>query len=228
MFTFTAMTKAQTTTTSSGKKLLIYDYEDAWQRLIERIFDGYHMLDPLLRLFPPVRSPHAGPFRYTQDDRTLDQRPDLLTYEASAEADLREGDVEGLAAFIFEFAQARVRTMAAQSFARLSEVTDLTGNTVDSEGQPFSFETFLRAVEQIELRFVGDGELAVSIIAHPQAEPTKCFFAAPPGALIGFVHPDKLEKVTQAWTKEQGERFERIIARKREEQRAAKRPRRLS
>jgi hypothetical protein len=223
------MAKAKTTPISSGKKLLIYDYEDAWWRLTERIFDSYHMLDPLLRLFPPARSPHAGPFRYTQDDRTLDQRPDLLTYEASAEADLREGDVEGHTAFIYEFAQSRVRTMAAQSFARLSEVTDLTGNSVNNEGQPFSVETFLQAVEQIELRFIGDEELAVSIIAHPQADSTKCFFAAPPGALIGFVHPDKLEKVTQAaWTKEQGERFEQIIVRKREEQRAAKRTRRLS
>jgi hypothetical protein len=229
VFTFNAMAKAKNTTVPGGRKLLVYDYEDAWWRLTEQVFDSFHMLDALLRFFPPARSPHAGPFRYTQDDRTLDQHPDFLTYEASAEADLREGDIEGHTAFIFEFAQSRVRIMAAQSFARLSEVTDLTGNSVDNGGQPFSVETFLRAVEQIELRFVGDEELAVGIIGHPQAELTKCFFVAPPGALVGFVHPDKLEKVTQAaWTKEQQERFERIIARKREEQRAAKRTRRLS
>lgn len=223
------MAKAKTKTTSVGKKLVIYDYEEAWWDLIERIFDAFHMHDPLMRLFPPSRGPHAGPFRYTQGDRTLDQRPQLQTYEASSAVDLREGDVEGHTTFISELARARVRTMAAESFAKLTEVAGFVGNSTDAGGGQFSVETLIQAVEQIDLRFVGDEDLVVQFVAHPQANPTKCLFAAPPGALIGFVHPDKLEKVTRApWTREQQERFDRIVARKREEQRAAKRTRRLS
>src|SRR5436309_1822460 len=112
--TFTVMTKTQPKTTSGGKKLLIYDYEDAWWRLIEQIFDAYHMFDPLMSLFPPARSPHAGPFRYTQGDDALDQQPGLVTYVGSGEADLREGDVEGHTAFIYDFAIKRVQNMAVQ------------------------------------------------------------------------------------------------------------------
>ena len=223
------MKKAQNTNALSGKKLVAYDYEEAWWRLIESIFDSYHMLDPLMRLFPPVRSPHAGPFRYTQDDRTLDQQSELLTYEGSGNADLREGDVEGHTAFIYNFAQARVQTMAAQTFAMVPEVAELIGNTVGAEGQPFSVEIFIQAVEDLWLRFNGDEDLVVTFMAHPQSPPSKCLFVALVGEIIGFVHPDKLEKIRQApWTKEQQERYDRIIARKRAEQHAAKRTRRLS
>jgi hypothetical protein len=223
------MTKAQTTIASSSKKLVIYDYEDAWWRLTDNVFDSFHMLDPLLRLFPPVRESHAGPYRYTQDDRTLDQQPELLTYKGSGNADLREGDVEGHTAFIYDFAQSRVKTMAAQTFARVSEVADLMGNTVGADGQPFNVEGFLRAVEKIELQFIGDEDLVVNIIAHPECNPTKCLFVASPGAIVGFVHPGVLPKVTQAsWTMEQQQEYDQIIARKRAEQHAAKRTRRLS
>lgn len=223
------MTKRHVATTSSGKKLLIYDYEDAWQRLTDNIFDSFHMLDPLLRLFPPVRESHAGPYRYTQDDRTLDQQPELMMYKGSGEVDLREGDVEGHTAFIYDFAQSRVKTMAAQTFATVPEVAALIGNTVGTGGEPFTIDGFIRAVEKIELRFIGDEDLAVSIIAHPQCPPTKCLFVAPPGAIFGFVHPDVLPKVGQAsWTMEQQQEYDQIIARKRAEQNAAKRTRRLS
>jgi hypothetical protein len=223
------MAKAKTKTISAGKKLVIYDYEEAWWHLIERVFDSFHMHDPLLKLLPPSRSPHSGPFRYTQGDRTLDQQPELQTYEATSEVDLREGDVEGHTLFIYKFAQSRVQVMAAQTFTMLPGVAELVGNSVDAGGEPFSVETFLQAVEQVELRFIGDEELDVRFIAHPQANLTKCLFVAPADALIGFVHPDKLEKVRQAaWTKDQQERFDQLITRKRKEQRAAKRTRRLS
>jgi hypothetical protein len=228
VITFTDMTKAQTKATSGSKKLLIYDYEDAWWRLIEQIFDAFHMLDPMLRLLPPVRSPHAGPFRYTQGDRTLDQRPGLVTFKGSADADLREGDIEGHTAFIYDFAQARVQNMAAQTFAMVPEVTDFFDQAVDAGGRPF-IDNFLQAIEKIWLRFVGDEELVVTFTTHPQATPGKCLYVSLPGQLIGFVHPDTLEKVTKAsFTEEQQRGYDEIVARKRAEQHAAKRTRRLS
>jgi hypothetical protein len=229
VFTFTAMTKKQIKATSGGKKLLIYDYEDAWSLLTEQIFDSFHMLDPLLRFMPPVRGPHAGPYRYTIEGQTLDQRPELVQYTGTGNADLREGDIEGHTTFLYNFAQAYVEAAAAQSFAMMPEVAELVGNKVGAEGQPFTVETFLEAVDKIWLRFVGDEELVVTFIAHPQAPLSECLFVAPPGAIIGFVHPDKLETIKRAsWTQEQQQRYDQIIARKRAEQHAKKRTRRLS
>jgi hypothetical protein len=223
------MTKAKISIPSGSEKLLIYDYEEAWWRLVEQIFDGFHMLDPLMSLFPPVRSPHAGPFRYTQGDDALDQRPGLVTYVGSGEADLREGDVEGHTAFIYDFAINRVQNMAAQTFAVMDEVTDFLEQSVDAEGQPF-IDMFLQAVENIWLRFAGDEDLEVSFVGHQQATPGKCLYVSLPGKIIGFMHPDTLmKKVPKGpWTEEQRRRFDGIVARKRAEQHAAKRTRRLS
>lgn len=223
------MAKAKDTTVSGGKKLLIYHYEEAWWRLIEQIFDAFHMSDPLMSLFPPARSPHAGPFRYTQGDDALDQRPGLVTYVGSGEADLREGDVDGHTAFICDFATKRVQNMAAQTFAVMDEVTDFLDQSVDAEGRPF-MDVFLLAVEKIALRFVGDEEPDVTFVGHQQATPGKCLYVALPGHIVVFMHPDTLiKKVPRGhWTMEQQRRFDEIVARKRAEQHAKKRTRRLS
>jgi hypothetical protein len=109
------------------------------------------------------------------------------------------------------------------------ELSGALGNEVGEEGQSFTVENFLEALEKLYIRFIGDEELQLILMPHPEIPLTKGMYMAPKGTVIFFVNPEKEAKVREAaWTPEQKQKYNEIIARKRDEQHAAKRTRRLS
>jgi hypothetical protein len=211
------------------RKLYINEYDDAWERLVEQIVFGFHSLDSLLRLFPPMKSQHMGPFRYVQDDKTLDQPLELTKFGASSSVDLRRGNIEEHTIFIYEFVKSYMKTTASYFFRRLSELPDVTGNKLEGGDQPFTPDRLLEANEKCPFDFEGDEPPTIHIFPHAEIEITSCMMFAKSASALVFIHPDKAEKIDPAvWTEGQKKRHREIMSRKRLEHDAAKRTRRLS
>jgi hypothetical protein len=208
--------------------LNLSEYANAWYDMVEKILDRYHMLDPLLQFFPPFRSSHTGPYRYVQRNGASEFNLETVRYGATGSVDIRVGDIKGHTAFLHDFAQSYLKVVGAQNVAKMFELTETLGNRVGEEGQSFTVENFLEALEKLYIRFIGDEELQLILMTHPEIPLTKGMYMAPKGAVILFVNPEKEAKLREAsWTLEQRQRYNEVIARKRAEQRAAKRTRRL-
>lgn len=213
----------------TDRKLQLAEYDEAWWNLTERILFGFHSLDTLLKLFPPVKSLHTGPFRYVQDDKMLDQKLELTNYSASSSVDLRQGNIDEHTEFIFKFAKSYTKTTASYFFRKLSELTDVTGNHIEAGGQPFTPDRLLDAIDKCEFYFEGDEAPMIHIFPHPEIEVSSCMMFARSASALVFIHPNKAEKIEPSvWTEEQRARHSEIMSRKRLQHDAAKRTRRLS
>jgi hypothetical protein len=116
-----------------------------------------------------------------------------------------DGELGDVHVAVAETAEQMLAQVMAALFARLNEVTDRTGNTVDAKGD--LVEAFIEMVQKTEVRFDEDGQLAFTIAASPEM-----------GATL---------RRQLAESPEQARRLDAALAAKREEFNASRRRRRL-
>lgn len=193
----------------SKLKLHTPAYDNAFYRFINRVNEGLLGLDPILGVMPLRPTIHSGSVRNVRSPKIVDQPMEAHEYTMSIDFDVvRNTDVEKFSFILYELTEANKQTLIPAMIAGLSEVTDAVGNTVDTQGQPFSFDLFNDALEKIHVEFDDQGNpLLPTIMANPNTYET-------------------IKDITP--TPEQTQRFRQIINAKKEEYNAKKRTRRLS
>jgi hypothetical protein len=116
-------------------------------------------------------------------------------------------DIESLTSELVTFAERYGQSLVQQVVASINSVTTATGNVVNAEG-PLTIDTYLDALETVDLAFDLQGEPSIPSIVTPDLQEVEL------SALGEF-------------TPEQEMRKAQIIARKREEHIARRRSRRI-
>jgi hypothetical protein len=166
-------------------------------------------LDPILNQIGSVRTLHAGGFRYqiNEKEAVTPLNKISFTIEISHDA-ISEYDLGAFTQSIYEFTEHRVTEMHRMMYRTLDTVTSLTGNVVNTKGQPPNADMILDIIEKTEMRFDANGELI-----------KQSFIAG----------PDMIKQLASIkFTPEQEERHNRIIERKKKEFYVKKCYRRLS
>jgi hypothetical protein len=116
------------------------------------------------------------------------------------------GDLGPVYAALDEAAEQQEEEMTKALFAMMTSLTGFTGNTVDADGKPFSWDLIADAFEKMDISFE-TGKPDITLVMHPDD------FA-------------KLEKLPRP-TPEQQARHDAVLARKHAEWLARQRTRRL-
>lgn len=214
--------------------LYAHEYHDAYERLLRRIYNGFHLLDPLLRLLPPVETEHYHRAIYTetrsrpnpkvelesiedsaqvaQNAEPLELRGATHRFRATAHFDPQDVDIAAHTVFLYDLAQSYVESMKPVTERHCREVAHAHGNEFQTDGGPLSWQHILTMLEQMTLSFDSQGRvLWPLLLLNGQAE-----------ADVG-----KLLAQTPA-TPEQKQQMQEILDTKRRQHNARKRTRRLS
>lgn len=143
-----------------------------------------------------------------RDGRELEILP--MSFSVSMEVDIDgavAGDLSGLFEALDLAGEQEARALTRVFISTLSDVTDLTGNKVDAGGRPLSWDLITDAFEKIEIEFDEHGGTGLSLMLHPDTY-----------ARLAALGPP---------TAEQQARHDAVLARKRAEWEARRRPRRL-
>jgi hypothetical protein len=171
--------------------------------------------DPLFAQIPTRTVENALPTEVALDDIGSDGVGDVLRSEPVRQLMQGSFDVSGMisgdSSTLYEAAhdsaQQALEQLMPALFDLAGRASDAVGNTVDATGRDLN-DVVLDAIERAEWAFDGDGKPTLQIAAHPDTL-------------------RKLQKAEAQATPEQRARYERIMQRKREEQDAARRTRRL-
>jgi hypothetical protein len=170
----------------------------------ERIRLRVHYGDPVLAQIGKTYQ-HEGQMRRYEtvdgEEREMRYRLSSASITLSRE-DLVTLSVPELLKKVDEAADQLQREMVRTVFARVSEAVEAAGNVIDNKGQPFTFETFIAALEKIHIDF--DEETGMPIMPTLHVAPQ-----------LG----ERLRAVLPEWEKneEYTKRYEDLIARKRQE-----------
>ncbi len=189
--------------------LNIPEYESAALRFIAEVMNGFLDVDPLFSGIGRSISVHRGPIRNVPGDTPLDQSMFAVRGEASLPWDtIRNGKIDDYTRFLVDISESQRKSLARLFFKSISEITDVTGMTVNAKGQPLTGDMILDLLEKVEFGFDDDG--------NPQYP-----------AL--FLPPTLFERLKQLKpTPQQEQRKKQIIEEKRARFNASKRTRRLS
>lgn len=212
--------------------LYAYEYHVAYERLLRHIYDGFHMLDPLLRRLPPIETEHHHRAIYTQTQPRLDSSPvetqssaevaqngeplelrgATHRFRATAHIDPQDVDIAAHTVFLYDLAQSYVESMKPVTEHHCREVAHAHGNEFQTGGEPLSWEHLLTMQERMPLSFDAQGRVSWPLLL-----------------LNGQAREDFDKLLEQGHaTPEQKQRMEDIIESKRREHNARKRTRRLS
>lgn len=183
-------------------------YEQAMTDFMGKVAQGILELDGLLRKMPSRRTVHAGPMRSVREPQVLDQPLQAFRYTLSIPFDvIRNTDIDQFTTLLYDFAEAHRHELGGAFVRTMMEVTEATGNTINAEGRPLSFDMINDAIELIDISFDEQGKPNLpSIMVGP--EMSKRLMAIEP-------------------TPEQLQRYREILQRKKEAFDAQKRTRRL-
>lgn len=185
------------------------EYKSATLRLMTEVIRGIISLDPLFSGIETITTIHRGPIRNVPGQTPLDQKMFPVSGDSVIPWDsIRDGNIQDYVRFLIEIAESQRKSLARQFFKNMSEITDITGMTIDAKGQPLTFDMILDLIEKTEFGFDESG--------NPQY----------PTLVIPPVLFERLRQLTP--TPEQEKRRERIIEEKRAKFNASKRTRRLS
>ena len=192
----------------SDLRFLLTDYDEAFYRFSNEVLLSFQNLEPLLANFPALVSEHCGPIRNVRGDVPLDQPLEAIRFEAPISPQvIRNCDIEGYVEFLSELSQKRLEAIGPQFFDKMNVVVEAVGNSVDAGGE-YTYTTYLKAIEQIEISFDEDGKPLMPEL---------------------YGHPDTIEKIRKCQpTEEEKNKLLGILERKRREYFAQKRTRRLS
>lgn len=181
--------------------------------IIINIIQKYHRHlienDPLLSQISHDYDIHLGGQRYEIEGEELiiPKKKGSTLFEIKFE-DIANFNLEKLAVQLFESGNDHIKRLHKMIFEDISTVSELTGNKKSIDFNEVSFDDFNDLLEDMAIRFDSDGEPIL-----PQL----------------YIDPDSFEKLKNLEpTKEELERREKIINKKREEYFAQKCNRRLS
>jgi hypothetical protein len=189
--------------------LSLPEYEAASIRLISDVLHGFMDIDPLFSGIERSTTIHQGPIRNVRGDTPLDQKMFTVHGESDIPLDsVLNGKIEDYTNFLVNISESQRKSLARNFFANMAEITEVTGQTVNAKGQPFSIDLFLDLIEKVEFGFDQEGNPQYPTVIMP---------------------PEALEKLkTLKFTPEQEKRRTRIIEEQRARFNANKRTRRLS
>jgi hypothetical protein len=189
--------------------LNVPDYESAAVRFINEVLHGFLNVDPLFSGIERSITVHRGPIRNVPGETPLDQSMFVVSGEANLPWDsIRNGKIEDYTRFLVDISESQRKSLARHFFRSISEITDMTGRSINAKGQPLTADLILDLLEKVEFGFDDEG--------NPQY-PT---LVLPPQAI------KKLQELKL--TPEQEQRHKKIIEEKRARFNASKRTRRLS
>jgi len=189
--------------------LIIPEYESAAIRFIADVMNGFLNIDPLFAGIERSISVHRGPIRNVPGDTPLDQSMFKVSGDASLPWDsVRNCKIDDYTRFLTELSESQRKSLARLFFKSISEITDVTGMTVNARGQPLTGDMILDLLEKVEFGFDDDGNPQYPTLFIPPA-----------------IH-DRLKELKP--TPEQEQRKKQIIEEKRARFNASKRTRRLS
>jgi hypothetical protein len=187
----------------------IPDYESAAIRFINEVLQGFLNVDPLFLGIERSITVHRGPIRNVPGETPLDQSMFAVRGEANLTWDsVRNGKIEDYTRFLVDISASQRKSLARHLFRNISEITDITGRSINAKGQPLTADFILDLLEKVEFGFDDKG--------NPQY-PT---LVVPPQVV------KKLQELKI--TPEQEQRHKQIIEEKRARFNASKRTRRLS
>jgi hypothetical protein len=165
--------------------------------------------DPVLRQIKVETKEHLPTYRVTA---TTGETVEFETIKSEMRFTLHLPDIvnsnfEALVLNLDDAADQGLKNLMPQVFAYLSRVCAATGNVVDGQGQPFSFDLVLDVLDKIQIDFdeAGNPEMPTMVLS-----------------------PDLFEKIKmRPPTQEQVKRRDEIIKRKREEFDAQRRTRKI-
>lgn len=182
------------------------DYDLAVNRMFNDICNRFHMLDPILRLFPPKEIIHGGAYRQVSTPRILDTV--MRNYRATVSVDpsmLLQTDVPRFRDFVVDMTTSLQEQQQAHTVEVISDTSKAVGTYIDGKDQNI-WDVYIEMLERLELGFNESG---------------KPYSIGMPSALAA-----KLATVSPS--KEQLEQATRVVERKREKYFANRLHRRLS
>jgi hypothetical protein len=123
-------------------------------------------------------------------------------------ADAIHGKPESLAASFDDASEAGLRKTMPKLFEYVERVCEASGNTINANGQPLSYDLIIQMLDTMDMSFDEDGNSNAMLIVHPTM-----------AEKIGNL-PPPTEEQSKAWAK--------MIERKRQEYNKSRRGRRLS
>ncbi len=183
------------------------DYDVAINRMFNEICNRFHMLDAILRLFPPKEMVHGGTTRQVSNPRILDTM--MRHYRATVSVDqkmLLQTDAAEFRNFLVSMITSLQDQQRAHTFEVLSDTSVAVGTYIDGKGRNF-WDLYIEGLEKLEFGFDEEGK-------------PECTFYLPSdvAARATSVRP----------TEEQMKRASQVIDRRRQKYFANRRYRRLS
>lgn len=184
-------------------------YERALADLIGDVAQGLLNHDGLLAHIPVRQTVHSGPNRNVRSPQPLDVPLGTVEHIISIPLEvIRNTNIDAFTRILYEFAEAHRNQIARSMIQTIMDVTNATGNTVNAQGQPLTFDMINDMLEKIELGVDEQGRpIPPMLVAHPDI-----------AQRLAAIQP----------TPDQLERYAEILRRKQAEYHAQKRTRRLS
>lgn len=150
-------------------RLSIPAYDAAMGSFVSSVIEGFISLEPVVGQIPQRATGHSGPTRNIPGPEPLDQPLKTVMETVTIHADvMRSTDVEAFTSSIASMAEQYVQQLARFFIATMEELTRGTGNFVDANERPLSWDLVLDALERIEIDFDDDGQpYRPSIVMHP-------------------------------------------------------------
>ncbi len=177
--------------------------------LIEKYFYQLSSFDPLLGQIGKYKEIHTGGTRYENDsdDLILPKVQQRFTIQLKTD-DLRNCKLEAFCINLYKFTKERIERVNQELFKTVNQITNLTGNLVDAKGKKVSSELLLEILEKTYIPFDEEGNPIMPSL---------------------FVSPELASQIVKLEeTKEDKERFQSILEKKKKDFYAKKRYRRLS
>lgn len=106
----------------------------------------------------------------SRTDEALDLESELVGFEIGWEReDVISGNFEALLLQLDIASQELAKKLVEMLFKTLGKVTESTGNVIDAEGGPPTFDLIYEMLDKIEYTLDDDGELVLpSLVMHPE------------------------------------------------------------
>jgi hypothetical protein len=185
--------------------LALPDYDFAINRMFNDVSNRFHMLDPILRLFPPRETVHGGAYWQVSTPRILDTV--MRDYRATVDVEpsmFLHTDVLAFRDFMVNLITSVQEQQRAHTLEIVSDTSKTVGTYIEGKDRNV-WDVYVEILEKLELKFDQSGK--PYSIGVPSALALK----------LGAVQP----------TEDQLEQARRVVERKRQEYFSNKRRRRL-
>jgi hypothetical protein len=134
------------------------DYDVAINRMFNDICNRFHMLDPILRLFPPKVIVHGGAYRQVSTPRILDTM--LKDYRATIGAEpgmFLQTDADEFRDFLVSMITSLQEQQEAHTLEVISDTSKAVGTYVEGKDRNI-WDVYIEMVEKLELQFDESGK----------------------------------------------------------------------